>query len=158
MPVFRQLDPTPIIFFYRLQTVQSLTFFLANCCCVSLFSLLPNCLILHGSACQTSSPSCSIPCFYQPGWKPSPTAEFLARCSALSLITAVELVLWYPLPSGFGLALFCLPYGYVLLSLFSSKPSSCSSLVCHVTLISLAPVFFWWSNFWNILATTQNGW
>lgn len=157
MSVFRQLDPTPIIS-YRLQTVQNLTFFLATRCSVSLFSLLPNCLIRHGSACQTSSPSCSIPCFYQPGWKPSATAEFLARCSALSLITAVELVLWYPLPSGFGLALFCLPYGYVLLSLFHQNPT----LVLLLSVRSLSSL--WHQSFSDdpisetSLQTTQNGW
>lgn len=101
----------------------SLTFFLANCSSISLFSLLPNCILIHGSICQILTSSCSILCFYQPGWKASPMAYILAWCLASSLIKAVGPVMWYLWPFGFGLALFQLPHGSVLLSVFSKTDS-----------------------------------
>lgn len=135
----RQIPPRSFFFLNRLQTVLSLTFFLAHCSSISLFSLLPNCILIHGSICQILTSSCSILCFYQPGRKASPTAYVLAWCLASALIKAVGPLMWYPWPFGFGLALFQLPHGSVLLSVFGKT--------WHLPVVRQVTVPFWHEHF-----------
>lgn len=121
--LFRQPDPIPLFLFF-LQAPNSLTFFLANWFSVSLFTLLLNCILIQGAACQILTSSCLMLYFYPPSWQ---TFRMLyiwldARPRRWSS-TSTSPVVWCPVPLALCLLYSACPGG-LFCCLFSANPDS----------------------------------